>query len=306
MLSNFNFGTNWWGVGNEEGGTVNLSSLIRDEEEKDLEGNVQDLDELADRLLTQFPPYGTNHSLVGSQQDADWLLSEEDDDEEDIKNIPTQEELHNANRHPGLVPVSLPVAPAPSSNPKNCLPLPPSATMTDWDYDEQFLWKPEAGREEQKHNEHYYRRTGSTNTGSSFLGIEAINNTSYLSQTGKQQWMYGRNSTNFQQQQPGDTNNTNATATNVDSTSLVLSPTQKMKKEQQQKQQQSKNSNINPNEASNTHFQNSNSNNTARDFYNSRQHWMPDQLCKHCYACDTPFTVFRRRHVGIQSCWLLI
>ncbi len=27
-----------------------------------------------------------------------------------------------------------------------------------------------------------------------------------------------------------------------------------------------------------------------------RQHWMPDRLCKHCYACDTPFTVFRRRH----------
>jgi FYVE zinc finger len=27
-----------------------------------------------------------------------------------------------------------------------------------------------------------------------------------------------------------------------------------------------------------------------------RQHWMPDRLCKHCYACDTQFTVFRRRH----------
>lgn len=27
-----------------------------------------------------------------------------------------------------------------------------------------------------------------------------------------------------------------------------------------------------------------------------RQHWMPDQLCKQCYACDMPFTVFRRRH----------
>jgi 1-phosphatidylinositol-3-phosphate 5-kinase len=27
-----------------------------------------------------------------------------------------------------------------------------------------------------------------------------------------------------------------------------------------------------------------------------RQHWMPDRLCRHCYACDTPFTVFRRRH----------
>ena len=27
-----------------------------------------------------------------------------------------------------------------------------------------------------------------------------------------------------------------------------------------------------------------------------RQHWMPDQLCRVCYACDLPFTVFRRRH----------
>ena len=27
-----------------------------------------------------------------------------------------------------------------------------------------------------------------------------------------------------------------------------------------------------------------------------RQHWMPDKLCKQCYACDLPFTVFRRRH----------
>lgn len=24
--------------------------------------------------------------------------------------------------------------------------------------------------------------------------------------------------------------------------------------------------------------------------------WMPDRLCKTCYSCDTPFTVFRRRH----------
>ena len=27
-----------------------------------------------------------------------------------------------------------------------------------------------------------------------------------------------------------------------------------------------------------------------------RDHWMPDKLCKHCYACEIPFTVFRRRH----------
>ena len=28
----------------------------------------------------------------------------------------------------------------------------------------------------------------------------------------------------------------------------------------------------------------------------NRQHWMPDQLCKQCYSCETQFTVFRRRH----------
>ncbi|EEC49382.1 predicted protein, partial [Phaeodactylum tricornutum CCAP 1055/1] len=31
-------------------------------------------------------------------------------------------------------------------------------------------------------------------------------------------------------------------------------------------------------------------------FDSSRQHWMPDQLCKQCYSCDMQFTVFRRRH----------
>ena len=30
--------------------------------------------------------------------------------------------------------------------------------------------------------------------------------------------------------------------------------------------------------------------------YNEKSHWMPDQLCKHCYACEEKFTVFRRRH----------
>ena len=28
----------------------------------------------------------------------------------------------------------------------------------------------------------------------------------------------------------------------------------------------------------------------------SRQHWMPDKLCKQCYSCEATFTVFRRRH----------
>ena len=28
----------------------------------------------------------------------------------------------------------------------------------------------------------------------------------------------------------------------------------------------------------------------------NQEHWMPDQLCKQCYDCDSQFTVFRRRH----------
>ena len=27
-----------------------------------------------------------------------------------------------------------------------------------------------------------------------------------------------------------------------------------------------------------------------------RDHWMPDKLCKHCYSCEAPFTMLRRKH----------
>mmetsp|Transcript_29853 Transcript_29853/g.50945 ORF Transcript_29853/g.50945 Transcript_29853/m.50945 type:complete len:2213 (+) Transcript_29853:89-6727(+) len=27
-----------------------------------------------------------------------------------------------------------------------------------------------------------------------------------------------------------------------------------------------------------------------------KDHWMPDKLCKHCYSCEAPFTVLRRKH----------
>ena len=35
---------------------------------------------------------------------------------------------------------------------------------------------------------------------------------------------------------------------------------------------------------------------TDDDPFLSRRHWMPDRLCRNCYACEVPFTVFRRRH----------
>ena len=27
-----------------------------------------------------------------------------------------------------------------------------------------------------------------------------------------------------------------------------------------------------------------------------KQHWMPDKLCRHCYSCEAPFTLIRRKH----------
>ena len=33
-----------------------------------------------------------------------------------------------------------------------------------------------------------------------------------------------------------------------------------------------------------------------KELLNEKTNWMPDQLCKTCYACEAQFTVFRRRH----------
>lgn len=33
-----------------------------------------------------------------------------------------------------------------------------------------------------------------------------------------------------------------------------------------------------------------------KDHLDEKSHWMPDVLCKQCYACEAQFTVFRRRH----------
>jgi hypothetical protein len=35
---------------------------------------------------------------------------------------------------------------------------------------------------------------------------------------------------------------------------------------------------------------------STRQIYDEKSHWMPDVLCKHCYACESQFTMFRRRH----------
>ncbi|CAB9522040.1 Putative 1-phosphatidylinositol-3-phosphate 5-kinase FAB1C [Seminavis robusta] len=270
MLSNYLWGSTgvgassyWGGIGDDYGDNrrrKNLSALIRDEEEKDLEGTVQDLDELADRLLTQFPAYGTNNT---QDDDEDWLNDDDDDTNDDEEEEDEESKLdpqNNHNGHQSIIPASLTAESSSrlhhafpgmllsmekshknkhssivqlstnSNNNKNN----PNSTVThthrDWDYDEQTLWKAVEGEEKSNHEPR---------------------KTQHLQQ---QQWMYGRN--NSYHQQPDYNNNDS-----------------------------NNNNNTVPTSADGPH-----------DFYNSRQHWMPDQLCKHCYLCDTPFTVFRRRH----------
>eukprot|EP00603_Paraphysomonas_imperforata_P011198 CAMPEP_0114482636 /NCGR_PEP_ID=MMETSP0104-20121206/18391_1 /TAXON_ID=37642 ORGANISM="Paraphysomonas imperforata, Strain PA2" /NCGR_SAMPLE_ID=MMETSP0104 /ASSEMBLY_ACC=CAM_ASM_000202 /LENGTH=85 /DNA_ID=CAMNT_0001658441 /DNA_START=87 /DNA_END=341 /DNA_ORIENTATION=+ len=37
--------------------------------------------------------------------------------------------------------------------------------------------------------------------------------------------------------------------------------------------------------------------NSKKNVQNSDEYWMPDKLCKICYKCELPFTMFRRRHL---------
>lgn len=279
MLTNYLFGS--W-AGEEHGSSKHhVGARIRDEEEKDLEDTVQDLDELADRLLTQFPAYGTNHNHSSNPQDEDWLNDDED-------NSNTIEPHHNPPMHissddpfpasladtrlnqafPGMLSgVTLP-SPHATANKATTL-LPDARHHADWDIDEQYLWRA-VGAEEEKSNE---PRKGYSNSRNSLQPVQ---------QPPQQHWRYGRNSIYHQLEDdaasaalpPHARNNNPQNASNNPKSSLP-------------------NSNDNNSSTNNGHNHN---HAAAQDYANSRQHWMPDQLCKHCYACDTPFTVFRRRH----------
>jgi FYVE zinc finger len=289
MLTNYLWGTNsYWG-GEDHHEAKNLTSIVRDEEEKDLEGTRQDMDELADRLLTQFPAYGTNsqHHAAAGKDDEDWLHDDDDDNDENgdkeeskqshspyhhhyllnslnsrisaNKEDPTSSFTESSSRlFPGMMAMSLPSPSSHTNNTKasNTGSNNPARSSSDWDYDEQFLWKPLENGMQDKSNKggHQHQKQ---------------------QQQHQQQWMHGKNNYNHHPMLPPlqpDANNGTTTAP-ADENDI--------------------NNNDNKPGYTRPHLI---GNSNEHDFYNSRQHWMPDQLCKHCYLCDTPFTVFRRRH----------
>lgn len=282
MLTNYFWGN--WNGDDHAGNKTNLGALIRDEEEKDLEDTVQDLDELADRLLTQFPAYGTatNHAV----QDQAWLQSN-NEEEEDPNGYPS----FNNNAGP-MIPASvtdtrlnkafpgmLAVGTLPDSQQlaktANFLHL---SSVSDWDFDEQCLWKAVGGEEEKSSEPRKgYANASSRNNnndGRPYVSVQDVKQQPPPKQ--QQQWMYGRNN-NYHQPDHMDTISKNQASLNANSAL-----------DRSNRHHSSATAN-DTTSSSGTH-------NAIQDFADSRQHWMPDQLCKHCYACDTPFTVFRRRH----------
>ena len=323
MLSNYIFG-NWGGdehhaYTGSSSGRGGAGAKIRDEEEKDLENTVHDLDELADRLLTQFPAYGTNHSHASAslmnQQDADWLLSGDDDNGENeetavaaaaLRQQPFVDEngqplpgsaaalggasllaesrLNQQQQAVGNLPVAFPSSAAAS---KAMQPIIPNVT-SNWDYDEQYLWKA-VGEEKESHHEprrggyassssnrHNNNNNNQNRNGRSYLGLHEDPSSNQQEQP--QQWMYGKN-INYHHQEADSNRDQDPKA----------SAASKHNKSHSGQGGQAKTNQSQPYDSSLTTA-------TDADFYNSKQHWMPDQLCKECYACDTPFTVFRRRH----------
>jgi len=385
--------------------TRDLSSLIRDEEEKDLEDTVQDLDELADRLLTQFPAYGSSNSsnsnnnsnsnsninsspkhnsyysyttggVIGGvgggtkprnvddwfsrgrgvtgvrveeeDYDHDYQDNDDDDDREEEGEDDSDDDYEDDHQyflaedgnHVNLGTSSLIMTGGGAllgqqqqkqqqqqhggasksnnnmiSSSKDVVPAVPNVT-TNWDYDEQYLWKA-VGEEKESSFRPYAashsnnsKRSKRNNRGRSSIrsgknGAPTNRQHQYEYQIGQrqnrqqqqrgpqhqQQWMYGKN-INYHYQDENSTSNSRRQGQLQEGGNIA----NERSRGRQDYANHSYGSDHAITDANGDSNNNGNNNSNANDFYNSRQHWMPDQLCKECYGCDTQFTVFRRRH----------
>lgn len=175
--------------------------------------STEDEDELADKLLTQFPAYG---SAEPTRQD--WLI---DDTTNDNNNKEEDSVL--------LLEESVLAAGGTSTATRGGTTLPSAAkTKQDWDEEEQALWK-----------------GTSTSAASSASESQAtVKRTTPISLKGVSFYSLNKN-------------NENALDGRAASNQLAVASSALMMQQQQN---------------------------------DDRQHWMPDKLCKQCYACELPFT----------------
>lgn len=268
--------------------SMNQDQSLLDEAEND--------DELADRLLVQFPAYG-RQSQANINQTADWLLG-------GTSHIPSQQQLllkkeqqmEESDNHTSLPPA---LESKSASSPMS------SQKYKGWDDEEQDLWrqKPKtpslvasdrrqrstiglrAGQDEEKQQLNdpstdwllaYYYHTG--------VAPRLDSQRSYKPSTRP---IKQRTTSPFKQQAMNSMSSPQASDAGLAT---------QLHEIHDDYDEDSKQDIANGTTLSKSNKTGGLGTSDDSDVDDDRQHWMPDQLCKQCYFCDTSFTVFRRRH----------
>ena len=271
-----------------------------DDDETLTEGFVKNQDELASRMLVQFPAYGTRTQAQNNlNQTADWLLGGH--------NIPNQQQLRLQQQQQQAEDDNSSLPPVDEKQQKPATASPPETTKNyrDWDEDEQQLW---------------VRTTPAPKRDPSIKYVSSLSTTE-----GKQQlkdpskdWLLAyyyhtgvtpkldtqRKNPMFERAKPRTPPKTSPEEpplpspplptpvqpeTTPESNKIVIHQIpDDIDEEQEEEKTVIKTTASNPPPIKGE--------TDVSSLADDRQHWMPDRLCKHCYACDAPFTVFRRRH----------
>lgn len=270
------------------------------------ESDSEDEDEVANDLLVQFPAYGTESQAQSNNnlnQTADWLLG-------GTANIPSQQQLLQQKQEAEAAMTTVPLI---EENPSKAISSSPELSLVnkEWDDDEQRLWRhtPEPpNKPSNLHSESTESQIGRflvvEEKGQDLMDDPAKNwIMAYYFHTGvtpniemtRPHPMFDRGPTiGLSHSLPRSA----FSSPEVSALSAII-PTHRISIEQEADDQGLEvvdkmlpmRQPFAPT-ASSLDLHQDPLVLTEED----RQHWMPDRLCKHCYACDTAFTVFRRRH----------
>lgn len=187
--------------------------------------STENEDELADKLLTQFPVYGSAEQYASSSEHNDWLDAATDLQRgENDSDFFLEESLLSGDYKKGAA-TGTPASPSVSATAVT------NAPSLDWDEDEQELWK---------------QKSDATDL----------------------------NETNTPGARSSQKRSSFSTSTATIPTSLAGIAFLSL-----------------PNAQANRNISQVNENDEQLLLENDdRQHWMPDKICKQCYACELPFT----------------
>jgi hypothetical protein len=279
----------------------NIKEIAKDPltEDHNLLDEAENDDELADRLLVQFPVYGKSQAHIN--QTADWLLG-------GTSHIPSQQQLllkKEQQMEENETHTSLP----PALDSKSVSSPSASQKYRGWDEKEQELWRPEKPKiSSLRAKERLQRTTVSFKAGQNGEKPQ-LNDPStdwllaYYYHAGVAPKLdaptsYKPSSTPLKQRtrspfKQQELNNMSNPQTSTPGPSEVI---HEIPDDYEEDDTQPDKANSTAPSSKSNKAGGAGTGDSASDVEDDRQHWMPDQLCKQCYACDTSFTVFRRRH----------